>query len=73
MSIVRAVTVPLRMSSPARMNVARMLVLPARFWTSGTYPCWPKKCDGAISVPGVAASNSYGVAENTTRSPVRVG
>ena len=50
-----------------------MLMFAARFWTSGTYPCWPKKCDGATSVPGVSASYWYGGYENTTRSPVRVG
>ena len=45
---------------PPAMNVARMFTLAARFWTSGTYPCWPKKADRATSVPGVAASNWYG-------------
>ena len=50
-----------------------MFTFAARFWTSGTYPCCPKKCDGATSVPGVSASYWYGGYENTTRSPVRVG
>jgi hypothetical protein len=50
-----------------------MFTFAARFWTSGTYPCCPKNCDGAISVPGVSASNWYGGYANTTASPVRVG
>ena len=35
-SMVRAVTLPLAMPGPPATNVARMLMLPARFWTSGT-------------------------------------
>jgi hypothetical protein len=50
-----------------------MLTFALRSWTSGTYPCCPKKCDGATSVPGVSASNWYGGKEKTTASPVRVG
>ena len=59
-SIERAVTEPLAMPVPPARNVARMLMLAARSWTSGTYPCWPKKCDGATIVPGVSASYWYG-------------
>ena len=46
-------------SGPPARNVARMLVFVSgsSLATSGTYPCWPKKADRAMSVPGVAASN----------------
>src|SRR6266540_3354021 len=35
--------------------------------------CWPKNCDGAIALPGVAASNWYGGRATTTTSPLREG